>query len=111
MLSIISYNANVRAEIAGTRKIVTQYRCFSKSKGDYTIKKKKGPLNDDWKIELFDATIERKRQNLTLTDEENETNIDNIVDDGIAELVPYDQEEDDILNLDLDDFEGERNII
>uniref|UniRef100_A0A914ECZ7 Uncharacterized protein n=1 Tax=Acrobeloides nanus TaxID=290746 RepID=A0A914ECZ7_9BILA len=80
MLAAISYNANVKAEISGERKVVSEYRYYSKSKGTFTKKFKKSPPVDTWKTEIVKLVIEKK-----LHHELPEAEGEDYLDDGIYE--------------------------
>uniref|UniRef100_A0A914CS80 Uncharacterized protein n=1 Tax=Acrobeloides nanus TaxID=290746 RepID=A0A914CS80_9BILA len=87
MLAIISYNENVRAEQRGERKVVEEYRYFSKSKGEFTTKFKKGAPIDAWKEEIVIASIDKKLH----PDLDEPVFEENDIDDGIESI--HDEDE------------------
>lgn len=62
MLSVLHFNGNRRAELRGDRVVQEIYRCFSKSKGQFTNKIKMGPSDESWKTEIVLGAIQLKKQ-------------------------------------------------
>uniref|UniRef100_A0A914EJU4 Uncharacterized protein n=1 Tax=Acrobeloides nanus TaxID=290746 RepID=A0A914EJU4_9BILA len=62
MLAVMAYNDNRMAEVRGDRNISVVYQSFSKAKGEKVVKYKKGPPSEEWKKDLVDKSVERKRK-------------------------------------------------
>lgn len=116
MLAVISYNENVRAELRGERYVVYEYRCYSRSKGEYTIKRKKQPAVCTWQPKIVDLAVEICRNGMDEPefDEDDindgasvQANIDNDVWDIDDEELSEDEEEEVDEDGDIDNLNEE----
>jgi phosphoglycolate phosphatase-like HAD superfamily hydrolase len=97
MLGVLDWNTTQMAELEGVRKTVGLYRSYSKARGEERTITRKATVEQPWKRELVERSIERKRQcgpgTPDLDDEELEGEIDDLADRLIKELLIDDEDD------------------
>jgi hypothetical protein len=97
MLSTLDFNTTQLAELEGKRHIVRQYQSYSKARGENRTLIRKEVVEQPWKRELVENSVQRKRLIgpgfPDLVDERLEYEIENIADQMIGSLLLCDGDE------------------
>lgn len=94
MLATLSFNENRTGEWEGKRTVREIYECYSKAKRGNRIKRKKGPVIDEWKAEIVNSAIANKQlqgaghptSNEPSNEPDRESAFGDDIDDMLAEL-------------------------